>query len=182
MNDLKLMKIADEVWVATALLHREQPSRAGFEGSEILRKVGEMHAGGQTRPGVNAHIYLHCVANKKPNSARFRMLYRNPDGTLRLYRRGDDCHPERRNGKTVPEAEAIPGRYGELLKWYRSEYSPAAPEAPSQDPILALRGVGKELWKELGGETFITGLRSDWFGTAEQAGNQPRRGRKRQVA
>lgn len=182
MNDLKLMKIADEVWLATALLHREQPSRQGFEGSEILRRVGKLHAGAQTRPGVNAHIYLHCVANKKPNSARFRMLYRNPDGTLRLYRNGDDCHPERRKGKTRPEVDALPSRYREFLEWYSSQFSPAAPEPASQDPILALRGAGKELWRELGGESFIAGLRGDWFGNAGPAGHPSGRPPKRPKA
>ena len=38
----------------------------------------------------------------------------------------------------------------------RSSQSPA----PEVDPILALRGVGKELWRELdGGENFIRELR-----------------------
>jgi hypothetical protein len=37
--------------------------------------------------------------------------------------------------------------------------------APEVDPILALRGVGKELWRELGGgEKFIRELRADWYG------------------
>jgi hypothetical protein len=181
MNDLKLTKIADEVWIATALLHREQPARLGFEGSEILHKVGELHPRAQTRPGVNPHIYLHCVANKKPNSARYRMLYRNPDGTLRLYRPGDDCHPERRKGKTVPETEAIPPPYRELLEWYSREYSARAPEPAGQDPILALRGVGKEVWRELGGEAFIAQLRSDWLGNTGQAGDQPRQAPRKQM-
>jgi hypothetical protein len=34
-----------------------------------------------------------------------------------------------------------------------------------EDPILALRGLGKELWKELGGgEKFIREMRENWYG------------------
>jgi hypothetical protein len=34
-----------------------------------------------------------------------------------------------------------------------------------QDPILALRGLGRELWKELGGgEKFIPEMRENWYG------------------
>jgi hypothetical protein len=36
---------------------------------------------------------------------------------------------------------------------------------PKVDPLLALRGLGKELWRELGGgEKFIRELRSNWYG------------------
>jgi hypothetical protein len=38
-------------------------------------------------------------------------------------------------------------------------------QAPEADPILALRGVGKELWRDLGGgENFIRELRANWYG------------------
>jgi hypothetical protein len=39
---------------------------------------------------------------------------------------------------------------------------------PDKDPILALRGLGKELWKELGGgEKFIREMRENWYGKRE---------------
>jgi hypothetical protein len=39
-----------------------------------------------------------------------------------------------------------------------------------KDPPLALRGLGKELWKDLGGgEKFIHKLRSNWYGKAQKA-------------
>jgi hypothetical protein len=181
--DIKLppLKIADEVWVATAHLHREQPARRGFSGAEILRKVGQLHLGRTTRSGVNAHIYLHCVANLKPNPARLRLLFRNEDGSLRLFRPGDPYHPERKSGRTTPDPGSLPPEYAEILDWYRAEYARAGRSRNIEDPILGLRGVGKELWKDLGGEKFITGLRKNWFGeTRKPVRHKPTvRGRSR---
>jgi hypothetical protein len=38
------------------------------------------------------------------------------------------------------------------------------------DPLLALRGLGRELWKELGGgEKFILELRKNWYGNEDLA-------------
>lgn len=38
-------------------------------------------------------------------------------------------------------------------------------QATEGDSILPLRGVGKELWQELGGgENFIRELRANWYG------------------
>lgn len=181
--DIKLppLKIADEVWVATAHLHREQPARHGFSGAEILRKVGQLHLGRPTRSGVNAHIYLHCVANLKPNPARLRLLFRNEDGSLRLFLPGDPYHPERKSGRTTPDPGSLPPEYAEILDWYRAEYARAGRSRNIEDPILGLRGVGKELWKDLGGEKFITGLRKNWFGeTRKPVRHKPAvRGRSR---
>ena len=40
----------------------------------------------------------------------------------------------------------------------------------AEDPLLALRGLGKELWKELGGgEKFIHQLRSNWHGEGQES-------------
>ncbi|MBI3697958.1 MAG: hypothetical protein HY238_24380 [Acidobacteria bacterium] len=163
------MTLPEQVFAAAALLHREHPGRAGFKGHEILRKVREIDRGERRDSTINAHIYLHCVANKKPNSATHRILTRNADGTFRLYREGDDCHPDRRNGKTAPGREAFPARYRKLVDWYRTEYSTQQPAGEQEDPILALRGLGKELWRKLGGVAFIESLRTDWYGPEETA-------------
>lgn len=162
------MKISEQVWIATALLHREQPSRSAFEGAEILRRVSQLQPRATIQAGVNPHIYLHCVANKKPNPAKHRMLYRNADGTLRLYRQGDECHPERANGKIAPDRQDIPPEYAHLFDWYWSEYSKPESFQPTEDTILGLQGLGKEVWEALGGgDAFIKALRSSWFGSPE---------------
>ncbi len=159
--DAKL-KLADEVWVATALLHREQPERPAFRGSKILRRAEQLHPGVPPRAGLNPHIYGHCVANAKPVSGRYRMLYREQSGSYRLFREGDDFHPNRPRGRTTPDGESLPRKYRHLLEWYDSEYNKQSPLRPEDDPILALEGVGAEVWRSLGGgDAFIKWLRSD---------------------
>ena len=120
------IKVADEVWIVTALLHREQPYRQSFRVSEIVRRADQERLNGERRPGVQVHASLHCVANKAPNPATYRMLYATPDGGRRLFRQGDDSHPAR-NGKIVPERNDVPDAYRHLLDWYEREYSQQVP-------------------------------------------------------
>ena len=98
MATTSTLLVADECWVALALLHREQPQRISFTPREILDKISS-NASGAIRAGVQPHVYLHNVANLPPNSARYRMFYRLEDGSLRLWRPGDPHHPARK-GKT----------------------------------------------------------------------------------
>lgn len=156
------LKLADEVWVATALLHRDQPECSAFPGSKILGRAKQLHPSTPPRAGLNPHIYGHCVANAKPVSGRYRMLYREQSGRYRLFRDGDDFHPNRPRGRSTPDGESLPRKYRHLLDWYDSEYNKRSPLRPEDDPILALKGVGKELWRSLGGgDAFIKWLRSD---------------------
>ena len=176
------MTLPEQIFVAAALLHREHPGRAGFKGHEILRKVREIDRGERRDSTINAHIYLHCVANKKPNSATHRILYRNADGTLRLYRPGDDCHPDRKQGKEAPEAAALPPKHRKLAQWYRSEYSAPPPTSEEEDPFMALRGLGKEVWRKLGGVAFIEALRADWYDPDRPAKTEKPSGRRVRAA
>ena len=61
------LKVADEVWIATALLHHENPKRADFTVSEIVERARKENISGALRAGVQVHAYLHCVANLPPN-------------------------------------------------------------------------------------------------------------------
>jgi hypothetical protein len=49
----------------------------------------------------------------------------------------------------------------ELVDWYDLEYSRVSPERVEDDPVLAMRGVGKELWAKEDGDTFIRRLRDE---------------------
>src|SRR5258707_14128694 len=82
------MLVADEAWCALALLHQEQDSRESFSAREILDRVKAEHVTPELRPGVQAHIYLHNVANLEPNSARYRMSSKLPADTSRSFRPG----------------------------------------------------------------------------------------------
>ena len=94
------VKVADEVWVATALLHRENPKRSSFSIEEIVDRAAREGLVKPQRPGVYVHAVQHCVANRPPNPGRYRMLFETPDGYRRLYRRGDPYHPAREGAKT----------------------------------------------------------------------------------
>lgn len=155
-------KVADEVWIATALLHREQPERQDFAVDEIVRRAdAERVTGAPLRAGVRIHVHQHCVANLAPISGRYRMLFETSHGQRRLFRPGDACHPRRcagrRPGKDAPREEEMPPAYRHLLEWYRHEYV-----GPAADPILALRGVGRELWADETADDYVRRLREGW--------------------
>jgi uncharacterized protein (DUF433 family) len=147
------IKVADEVWIATALLHREHPEREAFRVSEIVARIDQEGLHRPRRPGVQVHASLHCVANKEPNPATYRMLYEAPEGGRRLFRAGDSAHPARQ-GKIVPRPEDIPAAYHDLLRWYHEVYNQAGSgEQKAGAPPAEYRAaasVGSRLIRETG--------------------------------
>jgi hypothetical protein len=116
------IKVADEVWIATALLHKENPDRKSFLTKEIVDRVFKENIYGRLRPGIQIHVSLHCIANKRPNPGNYRMLYVYKDGGRRLFKKDDDYHPYREGGKMLPKKEEIPPKYWYLLEWWENEY------------------------------------------------------------
>jgi hypothetical protein len=165
------ISIANEVWIALATLHRSNSRRESFSTREIMEQIRREKAHPLLRPGVQWNISLHMVANLAPNPAKLRMLYRLPDGSYRLYRPGDDVHP-RRTGKTQPERAELPEKYRDLLSWYRSSYCSRPPAKPNfdDDPVLRMRGVGKEVWADIDADKFVRDLRANWYGKSGKAG------------
>ena len=157
------VRVADEVWIATASLHRQHAERTDFSIGEIVAQAESATVTGvrPLRAGVKVHIYLHCVANKPPNPGRYRMLLETTTGRRRLFRPGDPCHPLRSAGKTTPRPEEIPTGYRDLIDWYVAEYVSEGVH-PSDDPILALRGLGATLWKDEGADAYVRRLRAGW--------------------
>jgi hypothetical protein len=136
-----LLKVADEAWLATALLHRENPMKEDFSLSEILdRARREFH---DERPGVWAHIVSHCVASNPPSPVRYRMLHESGRGRRRLFKDGDPAHPER-TGKTHPNKNDVPTKYQRLIDWYLEQYRTANGNRPpkSNNPSVFLSFVG----------------------------------------
>lgn len=150
------VRVADEVWIATAYLHYYEPGRSECEVGEIIRSA-ERAVEGAVRPGVLVHAYIHCVANAPPSPGRYRMLIRTPTGRRRLFQPGDPCHPGRESGESVPRRERIPGSYRFLLDWYRDEYVPAKHGAPKS--ILDIRGMGKGIWAGVNPDEYVRQLR-----------------------
>ena len=160
---MAVVRVADEVWIATALLHRQHPDRSDFTVGEIVRRAEaeKVTGAGRLRPGVQVHAYLHCVANRAPNPGRYRMLVETTKGRRRLFRPGDPCHRLRTSGKDVPDAQEIPGAYGALLDWYRRDYV-GEEGTGTDDPILSLRGTGKAVWADEDADAYVDRLREGW--------------------
>ena len=156
------VKVADEVWIALAFLHRSNPECVDFSISKIMAQAESANVTGvkPLRPGVKVHAYLHCVANRPPNPARYRMLFETDSGRRRLYRPGDPCHPLRSTGKVKPKRNQIPDCFRELIDWYVEEY--VASSGDSNDPILSLLGVGKEIWVDEDADAYVRRQRSGW--------------------
>ena len=155
------VKVADEVWLAAAILHRRHPDRTDFAIDEIMAAAESANVTGMPlRPGVKVHVYQHCVANKAPNPGRYRMLYETSSGRRRLFRPGDPCHPSRATGKAVPAQDAVPMEHRALIDWYHDEFSGA--NRQTEDPILALRGLGKEIWAHEDADDYVRRQRADW--------------------
>ena len=156
------IRVADEVWIATASLHRSRPEARDFAIAEIMAQAEAAHVAGlPLRPGVKVHVYLHCVANRPPNPGRYRMLFETASGRRRLYRPSDPCHPLRSSGKTVPKRGEISRADGSLIDWYESVYV-AGESGAADDPILALRGLGREVWADEDADAYVRRQREAW--------------------
>ena len=155
------IRVADEVWIAAALLQREHPSKKDFSVEEIRARAEEEGVSGELRPGVYVHIIQHCVANRPPNPGRYRMLFETGRARRRLFRPGDSYNPAREDSKTIPGREDIPAKYHVLLDWYNAEYVQRKP-SPQSDPLLSLRGSGKKIWAREHADEYVRRLREGW--------------------
>ncbi len=175
---------AVEVFLATALLHKEQPGRPEFTIQEIVNKAASEKITEELRSGVSVHASQHCVANKAPNPAKHRMLFATGKHTRRLLLPGDEVHPER-TGKIFPEAGEIPEKYLTLLEWAKKRYAEGLSQSVTYRPtggsgmirtqdretqtpqrwlesLFELEGLGKEYWKDVDPDEFVRKLREGW--------------------
>jgi hypothetical protein len=156
------IKVADEVWITTALLHREHPERPDFAIEEIVEHARKTGLSEPLRPGFYVHVVQHCVANRPPNPGRYRMLFETGPGRRRLFRKGDPYHPEREGAKVMPNREDLPHGLNGLLAWYHDWCLVATNNSSRTDPLLLLRGSGKNLWATEHADDYVRRLRKDW--------------------
>src|SRR6266496_2301058 len=158
------VKVADEVWVATALLHRKHPDRSDFSIEEIMESARQMwrEGTGSLRPGVYVHVVQHCVANRPPIPGRYRMLIETSEGRRRLFHTGDPYHPDREGGKTTPRFEDLAEDYADLWDWYVEWGRNRAKDLIKNDPLLSLRGTGKHIWADEHADEYVRRLREGW--------------------
>lgn len=156
------VKVADEVWIVTALLHQEHPDKIDFSIDEIMERARAEKAVAKLRPGVYQHIVQHCVANRPPNSGRYRMLFETAPGRRRLFRDGDTYDLAREDAKKIPALGDIPPQYSALLDWYRNWNLDRLEDRIKNDPLLALVGDGKELWADEHADEYVRRIREGW--------------------
>jgi len=175
---------AGEVFLATALLHREQPDRTDFTISEIVGRAATENLTGRLRSGVHVHASQHCVANRPPNPAKNRMLFATGKHTRRLLLPGDDVH-QGRTGRVFPDEAEVPERYASLLNWAKQRFEAARAKYPMHasiqdstrdrsaaqsertpqgwlEGLLEMEGLGKECWKDVDPDEFVRKLREGW--------------------
>ncbi|MSQ71882.1 MAG: hypothetical protein EXR27_11430 [Betaproteobacteria bacterium] len=161
MKTTVAVKVADEVWIAIALLHREQPKRRDFPVQEIVDRAARERVHASLRPGVSVHAYQHCVANLAPNPGRYRMLAATGKNTRRIFHPDDEYHPDREGGKVCPKREEIPEEYWPLLDWYEARFGKTFKKNLPTDPVLAMKGMWKGLWKDEKPDAYVRRLR-EW--------------------
>lgn len=141
------MRVADQAWVAIALLHREHPERDDFSLEEVIRRA-DKEFGHPLQPGVRQHIVSHGVAQNEPTPARLRMFTKTDRSKRRLFREGDTVNP-RRSGRTHPDEHNLDEKYRPLVDWYIHEYAnngnggsrSAAPASSRPGAFIAFVGL-----------------------------------------
>lgn len=156
------LKVADQVWIATALLHKESPKETDFSVEQIVERAQAENGREKLRPGVYVHVVQHCVANRAPNPGRYRMLVETGKNRRRLFRLGDWYDPSREGSKIVPERDEIPDKYRHLLDWYENAYQHSGSRSKDDDPLLSLRGSGKALGAGEHPDEYVRRLREGW--------------------
>jgi hypothetical protein len=159
---VETVQVADEVWIATALLHRGNPKKKDFTIDEIRGRVQKGRIHPVLRPGVRVHVLRHLVANRPKDPARYRMLFPTARFTRRLFRKGDPFHPDREGSKIIPNSHEIPAQYRCLLDWGETDYAPPSRRGAREDSILELKGLGKEIWKNVDADAYVRRLREGW--------------------
>lgn len=167
LGQLEFM-IADRIWIATALLHQEFPSKVTFSRDEIRRKMAQEGLDEGVKPGsINAHLSDHLLANVPASSGKYRMLFEDSPGNLRLFKPGDLTHPSRvqrrKPSKSVPQVEKIPMKYRGLLEWYEtwSQRLSRSSNSWEDDPLIRLVGSGKHIWADEHADEYVNRLREE---------------------
>jgi hypothetical protein len=160
------VKVADELYLIVALLHRENPSQDAFSVAEIAARAAFEGLGGarEDQRSLKQHAYEHAAANVAPGKrgGRYRMVFRQEDNRIRLLWPSDYVHPERHQ-KFHPEPSEVPERYHELLAWAKSRQEPAGIDAKGWlSGLLGLRGLGKQVWAGVDPDEYVRSLREGW--------------------
>ncbi len=158
-TDGQFLKVADAVWVAAAMLQMEQPQRdrEGFQIEEIAKRVLREELTHAQVQSIYQHVRQHCVANRKPDPGRSRILFAIGQNR-RLWRPGDAYDPAREGAPNKPKY--LPPEFSNLIDWYE-EWAKLAMSEP-EDPLLSLVGTGTHIWKSEHADAHVKKLREGW--------------------
>jgi hypothetical protein len=163
------VKVADELFLIVALLHRENPHTKSFTIAEVMERATKEGLGTarSDQRSLRQHAYEHAAANVAPGKqgGRYRMVFREEDNRIRLLRNSDYVHPDRHQ-KVRPNLDEIPERYHELVRWAERWQSKSDGQKSSGSGWLAglheLRGLGKNLWRGIDPDKYVRDLREGW--------------------
>lgn len=158
------VKVADELYLALALLHREQPDVDAFSVDEVIKRAAA--EGFAARPeSLRAHAYGHAAANLSPGkNGRYRLLFKQEDRRVRLLRANDYVHPDRHQ-KLYPELSDIPEKYHELVEWAKRRSEQEAKDPGGRGWLVGLhqlRGLGRDAWRGVDPDEYVRNLREGW--------------------
>jgi hypothetical protein len=151
-NTAPRLKVADAVWVATALLHYDS-ERQYFSREEIAEKTRSLQITAGDYKSIWRHVDHHCVANREPAPNRPRMLYDEGHGRRRLFKDGDTYSIARKGSPTHPLWEELPQQFAHLRDWYEQKWN-----INPHDPLSALEGT----WTFGSAENYLRELREGW--------------------
>ncbi len=123
------------VWLATALLHKDNPQSDAFSAKEIFHKVKQLNLLSVSDSTINMHITSHCVASGKESPDRHRKLTRVRSGWYRLFREGDSFHETRSIGQIAPLAEMLPSQFKDVIDWYNAQYNTSNTKSHTTESI-----------------------------------------------
>jgi hypothetical protein len=119
----KPISTANAVWLATAMLHKENSQSDAFSAKEIFQKVKQLNLLSVSNSTINMHITSHCVASSKESPDRHRKLTRVRVGWYRLFKEGDSFHETRSTGQIAPLTGMLPLEFKDVIDWYNVQYN-----------------------------------------------------------
>jgi hypothetical protein len=154
------IKVADEVFLVLASLHRRFQEREDFSVNEILEEARRLNLTGTLRTGFVTHVRQHSVANLPPAPGRYRTLFA-VGKRRRLLLASDKTHPDR-DGKRWPNPDEIPPEYGEWVTWAQQRFHSVRNLASGLAGLIALRGTGSSIWGNEPADQYVNRLRENW--------------------
>jgi hypothetical protein len=135
-----------------------------FPVGEVVKRAAQ--EGFAARPAsLSAHAHGHAAANLPPGkNMRYRLLFKQEDGRVRLLQGSDYVHPDRHQ-KFYPELRDIPEKYHELVAWAKERSERGTGDAGGGGWLAGLhqlRGLGRDAWRGVDADEYVRNLREGW--------------------